>query len=657
MKTSSLRAKNTFTHILPFALFLLLWTNLNAQTEFTTWGNLTGIRVDDQLMEFNTSLVLLNQHGDFRETRKEGQNIDFKRVDDKKIFSYEMNEQLTWADTIQTTGTNETTLGLQVVSKVDTLINGAYFKVELPKEFDRNSQFSVKNTENMVLSDLKAKFGSAAYKAPATGVTIEAPTRKLEIDFNTPTELIIQANDSTEKKISLYIKIAAGQLSANESYKNTFTIKASGDIDTSPAVIKIFPQQEGRKFDGIGGNFRLQNPQMDPQVIDYSIKNLRVAWSRVELPWRLWQPDENVDPIAEARKGNLDLKVKAAMEMAKRLDSLGTPVILAAWFAPDWAIIGERARGVNLDGSRGNSLDQTKKEAIYKSLTSYITYLKEEYGVEARMFSFNESDLGIDVRQTADEHNQLIKELGANFRKNGLNTQFLLGDTADANGWDFTTPASIDPETRPFIGAVSFHSWRGYTDENLIKWRDIANRVGLPLFVGEGSIDAGAWRYPQIFEEPTYALDEIEVYMKILNMAQPLSILQWQLTSDYSMMSGGGLFGNTKDKLHPTQRFFNLKQLGSTPKGLNSIPVTTDKDAITCAAFGDEATGNYAIHMVNKGATRSIKMTGLPQKVTEFTLFLTDIDHSYKKMKTVKVKNGVLEFELQGAGYVSLMSN
>lgn len=85
MKTSSLRAKNTFTHILPFALFLLLWTNLNAQTEFTTWGNLTGIRVDDQLMEFNTSLVLLNQHGDFRETRKEGQNIDFKRVDDKRF--------------------------------------------------------------------------------------------------------------------------------------------------------------------------------------------------------------------------------------------------------------------------------------------------------------------------------------------------------------------------------------------------------------------------------------------------------------------------------------------------------------------------------------------------------------------------------------------
>ena len=86
--------------------------NLNAQSEFTTWGNLTGIRVDDQLMEFSTSLVLLNQKGDFRETRKEGQKIDFKRVGDKKIFSYEMNDHFTWADTIQTAGKNEATLGL-----------------------------------------------------------------------------------------------------------------------------------------------------------------------------------------------------------------------------------------------------------------------------------------------------------------------------------------------------------------------------------------------------------------------------------------------------------------------------------------------------------------------------------------------------------------
>src|SRR5690606_33221291 len=111
----------------------------------------------------------------------------------------------------------------------------------------------------------------------------------------------------------------------------------------------------------------------------------------------------------------------------------------------------------------GNRLDLSKKDQIYASLTSYVKYLKEEYGVETVMFSFNESDLGIDVRQTAEEHNDLIRELGQQFREAGLATEFLLGDTADANGWDFTTPASKDPEAIPYIGGVSFHSWRGYT--------------------------------------------------------------------------------------------------------------------------------------------------------------------------------------------------
>ena len=274
----------------------------------------------------------------------------------------------------------------QVMSKVDTLVNGAYFKVELPEEFDQNTHFSVRNTENLMLADINAKFAGAAYKAPANGVTVEVPTRKLEIAFKTPTELIIQRNDSTEKGISLYIKLAAGNLTANKAYRNTVTVNASGTIDTSPATIKIFPEQEGQKFDGIGGNFRLQNPDADPPVIDYSLEHLRVAWSRVELPWRQWQPNDSIDPIAQAKKGNLDPKVKAAMEMAQRLDRKGIPVILSAWFAPDWAIIGNRTRGVNLDGSRGNALDQTKKEAIYKSLTSYITYLKDVYGVETQLF-------------------------------------------------------------------------------------------------------------------------------------------------------------------------------------------------------------------------------------------------------------------------------
>ncbi|MCY2685545.1 hypothetical protein [Salinimicrobium sp. TH3] len=630
--------------------------NSNAQAEFTTWGNMTGIRVDNQLMKFNSSLAVENQWGDTWRTRKEGQDIEFKREGSKKIFSYGMGD-LQWTKSIETLEDAKAEVEVVFSSPKDTLINGAFFTIDLPEEFGPETTFSFINQGNVGLKDLKSGATKADYKAPAQGMTIQSPSRKLEITFVRPAEVTINREGTPTGNIRVNIALASGEIEANEIYRNSFVITVSGEIDKSPVAIKIYPEQEGKAFDGIGGNFRLQNAATDPQVIDYILENLNVTWGRVEMPWQFWHQNENEDPLEEARNGNLHPKVKAAMEMAQRLHQMDMPVMLAAWFPPDWAIIGERFKGKRPDGSMGNKLDLTKSDKIYKSLVFYIKFLQEEYGVETVMFSFNESDLGIDVQQTDVEHNELIKEMGALLRTEGLQTEFLLGDTADANGWDFTTLASTDPESLPYIGGVSFHSWRGYTEENLLKWRDISNRVGEPLFIGEGSIDAGAWRYPQIFEEPTYALEEIDVYVKMMDIAQPLSILQWQLTADYSVMSGGGIFGNNEDKLYPTQRFFNLKQLSNTPEGLFYIPITVDKEGVRAAALGDKTIGSYAIHMVNKGATRKVRLAGLPKDIKSMNLYITNKDASFMKSKNVKVQNGNAEFELEGASFISLFSN
>ncbi|ULC60801.1 hypothetical protein MBM09_07325 [Flaviramulus sp. BrNp1-15] len=638
-------------------IVLVLFFSINnfAQTEFTTWGNITGIRVDNQLMEFKSYLVVLDTLGEERVTEKEEQKILFKRIDDSKVFSYEM-DSLRWNQSIKTPEKGKAEIAIDFSSKVDTIIKGAYFRLNLPEEFDENTKINFKNSGSLNDKELPEIAKQSPFVLKANSLKIESVKRQLYIELNEETPVLIKPSKITKSGIELTFVLATKNIEANKVYRNNFNITATGDIDTEAVELKVFPEQEGKPFDGIGGNFRLQNPNADPQVIEYCLENLRVAWSRVEMPWRMWHPDLEKNPIEEAKKGNLHPKVKAAMEMAQRLDKKGIPVILAAWHGPDWAIIGKKARGENPDGTRGNPLDLAKKEAIYKSITAYIKYLKDEFGVETVMFSFNEADLGIEIRQTAEEHNQFIKEMGSYLVSQGLDTKFFLGDTADANGWDFTTLASTDPETQPYIGGVSFHSWRGYTDENLLKWRDIANRVNQPLFVGEGSIDAGAWRYPQIFEEPTYALDEIDAYIKILNMSQPITILQWQLTSDYSVMSGGGVFGNTEEALHPTQRFFNLKQLGETPKGLFAIPITTSHDAITCAALGNVSTGDYVIHLVNKGATRMANLTGLPLHVESVEVYVTNIEKSYQKIKTILVKNGELSVEIEGASFISLFA-
>jgi hypothetical protein len=343
------------------------------------------------------------------------------------------------------------------------------------------------------------------------------------------------------------------------------------------------------------------------------------------------------------------------MEMAQRLYKKGIPVILSAWSAPAWAVVGKPKLRPSPDGVWGNPLDSTKTKEIYKSIADYIFYLKEKYGVEISLFSFNESDLGINIRQTAEEHDKLIKELGAYFVSRGLKTKMLLGDNSDATTYQFIYPALNDPETHPYIGAIYFNSRRGWDKETLQKRADAATQLNKPLIVAEGSIDAQAWGYPQIFLEPSYALNEINLYVRLLSICQPESILQWQLTADYSLLAGGGIFGDTS-KLRPTQRFWNIKQLSSTPENLQAVPISGDAKDISVAALGDDQKGIYAIHLVNNGASREITIKGIPKKISQFKIFVTDKNRDMEEEKNVPVENGEARFTLKQASFTSLFS-
>ena len=300
-------------------------------------------------------------------------------------------------------------------------------------------------------------------------------------------------------------------------------------------------------------------------------------------------------------------------------------------------------------------MNPMKMRSIEKSIGSYLIYLKEKYGVEPALFSFNESDLGINVRQTGQEHAELIKQFGAYFASQGITTKMLLGDNSDANSYGFVEPAIDDPDTHQYIGAVSFHSWRGCNNWTLSIWADIAKELNVPLLVAEGSNDAAAWKYPEIFLEPSYALDEIDLYIRIYSICQPSSILQWQLTADYSVLSGGGIY-DTPGPLKPTQRFWNLKQLGLTSKGSFYLPITGDRPNVNYVAFGDRKDGIYSINIVNNGAERKVTLTGLPKTVTSLNIYVTDKDRGMEKEKSVRVNNETAEFTLTPASFTTLVN-
>lgn len=613
-------------------------TKAAAQAEVMAWGNVNGIRVEGQLIKFNATLCTPNTNwSEIRHTAKESHYTDYERAGEVQIITPQL-DSLFFTETVRDIGKGEAEIEIKVESRADSSIGGVFLCMEFPLDEIINP-----NDEKELV------------KTKDTATLIDLEYSKVNVAAEKETQIYFK-KEKSENSYQVFFAIIDGDVKKGQQAENTFKIKVEGEIDREPVTLELEADNPGEKFIGMGGNFRLQNEKTDPPVIDYNLENMRVAYGRVEMPWWFWHVEENKDPIAEAEAGNIHPRVHAAMKMAQRLHNMEMPVSLAAWFAPDWAIVGERLRGTGPDGERGNPLNQNKIQQIYKSIGDYIWYLKKEYGVEAASFSFNESDLGIDVRQTAEEHRMFIRGLGEHLAERGLSTKLYLGDTADANGYEFTYPAKNDQSIHKYMSAVSFHSWRGWSDATLQQWRDISDELNIPVIVGEGSTDAAAWRYNDIFNEATFAMHEINLYLRILAITQAKTILQWQLTSDYSLLKGGGVFGNEEENLQPMQRFWNLKQLAATPPESFHLKIESDSETITAAAFGDISKDLYAIHLVNNGAERSVTVKGIPEEVKELSVYVTDQECGMKQLESVAVKDGMATFTSAAWSFTSLYS-
>jgi len=627
---------------------------VSAQAELAPWGNLTGIRIEGQLMAFESSLCLVRQDWrDILSTGKEKQRPKYERQGDTQVVTTSL-DQLSLMVRVRDSLTGSAIMSMEVQAKEDQEAEGIYECFSLADPLYKNGTIRIDKQKPLPYDN-----PASLIKIPVQAQTlrISSPGHALQLNFEEPVICVFQQEeDKAGRYLRIYISLHTGRLSKGSIVRKSVLIRTSGAIDKAPVLLKMDPGKQGEPFDGFGGNFRLQNSNTDPQVIQYCLDNLRVAWGRVEMPWRFWQPRQEDHPIDSAKTGQLHPAVRKAMEMAQRLSQKGMPIILSAWSAPNWAITGTPRFKPDTNGVWGNPLEASRMKEIYKSIADYITYLKDEYKVEIGYFSFNESDLGINIRLTGQEHAELIKGLGAYFEQRGLKTKMLLGDNSDATTYSFIDAALKDTSTYRYIGAVSFHSWRGWETGTLQKWADAAGQVKHPLIVAEGSIDAQAWGYPAIFEEPVYALEEINLYIRLLAICQPASILQWQLTADYSPLSGGGIFGNQKP-LHPTQRFWNLKQLASTPGGLYHLVASSDKDDVTIAALGDSKNSKYSIHLVNKGAARTATLTGLPDKIRSLHCHITDKDRAMQEVKMIAVSKGTATFYLASGAFTTLSTD
>ncbi len=591
------------------------------QTEVIAWSNITAVRSEGELIDFESSLRVGTPGGQIEASGRARQNgIRYSRSGAVQTTITPMHGGATITQTVEDVDASTVRLGWEAVAE-QTRDGAVYFCMAFGPRYYADAQVS----------------------AAGRRVAVTAPDRSVVLTFNKPVRTLVREENGDKV---LYVTLLP-RMREGAKASLSAEMKVSGTHHHETAAITLDLAHPGREFAGFGGNFRIQNVRKDPEVIDYCLQNMRVAFGRVEFPWAQWDSEQGARPGA-----NPTDHVRRSAEMARRLRQAGMPVIVSAWFPPEWAA----ERTTRSDGTaRAWALKPALQERIYASIASYLTFLKQEYGVEADYFSFNESDLGIDVVHTPEQHRDFIKTFGKYLMDNGFKTKMLLGDNSDATTFNFIVPTLEDPEALRYVGAVSFHSWRGCDDATLRRWAGAAQRIGVPLIVAEGSTDAAAHQYPGIFKESTFALYEINLYTRILAICQPLSILQWQLTSDYSPLWGDGIYGS-EGPLRPTQRFWNLRQLSLTPADAFAVPVVSDKRDVNAAAFVDIARGEGAVHLVNNAASCPAVVTGLPAGATRAVVLITNAA-SNSVAQCLPVRGGRVEVDLPAESFVSIFVN
>lgn len=663
-----------------FILFTFCLSKITGQPISTPWGNIDGILVEGEKFEIETSIRSVRPDWkSYVKTEKynwEGTQI-FEKKNDKYIVSHFLQGlPLEFTNKMYGDKHGNAKIEMDIKAKGNVAQAGTYFCCEfLSNDFSKGTITLYKNKKLVKSSKLHelTKKNNVLLLANADKVVLQSEKRNYEIiakksfnillrqDFIDPPKYIndpvpnqkIIEEDPVQKNadFQLYFELVQGEMKKGESCSEIFEIKATGVVNKEIATISINTENPGRSFQGIGGNFRLQFPKNDPEVIKYCLDSLNVNWARVPFYWNEWHSNENDSPYEKVKKGMLNERFYKQMELTKKLACQGAKIVISIWSPPEWAI------DKTITVPKGVVLDNDKIVKISKSIASYLLYLKKEYGVEAELFSFNEPDYGVEVRQSPENHYSQNKQIGLYFNKVGLKTKILIADTGSGTkkARDILSEILKDKELHKYAGAISFHTYHGGTNADLKEWGKIANDLNLPIMIAEGGMNSAAHRFEMVFLEPWFQLEEIDTYIRFCNLCQPITILEWQLTSDYSVLTGKGLY-NDDGPLRPTQRFWNLKQLGLTPFDAFSLPTISSSNTISSAAFGDIKNDKYAIHLVNNGATRKISIEGLPKNIKKLNVYITDASSGMKKQADVKVIDGVAKIEASALSFITMIN-
>lgn len=397
--------------------------------------------------------------------------------------------------------------------------------------------------------------------------------------------------DRDGRSYRVRIRLHEGDWRAEDKIPFSMRVSIQGHATARDAQINILPAQERYRFHGFGGNYCWAT---ENAVTEFTLKELKLAWSRHELKAIPWDKERDAPGAM----------LEADFERIERIHKRGVPWIISLWRVPERFYTDPNQQPPR---AFGRKIAPDRWAEFLDLVGSYLVHLKQHHGAEPDLFSFNEPDLGVDIGFSAEAHREMTKRIGAHLQKLGLKTKMLLGDTANPRDTHrYVLPTAADPEAMRYVGAVSFHSWNNGSPEQYAAWGDVAEWLNVPLLISEAGLDPGAYRN-RTFDSYAYGLRELEQLQNLLRYARPQSSLYWQFTQDY------GLARLRADgSVEPTGRFWLMKHFTNlTPHGSVGVDSSSDRDDVLVSAF--KRNDELVLHIANLGPAREATLAGLPR--------------------------------------------
>lgn len=372
-----------------------------------------------------------------------------------------------------------------------------------------------------------------------------------------------------------------------------------------PAKIVVDPSVVGQTIREVGGGnfihrFGGVTRPLDP-VSTMNLEMLQMDVIRVRMDLDEWEPvNDDDDPMQFSwdafRHGVYN---RATFGLMQELSTRGVTLVASSWAVPDWLV-------ENPEADRQQRIKEGLEPEAIEMIAAWLLTARDEYGVEVAYVSFNEADYGVNVRLTPEEYGAIVAEAGPRFAELGLETRWLLADSANLGGCHlYARKIWGQSDARLYLGPLACHSWDGLRVpvQSLERLGAYAEELDRELWITEGGWDSQLWQRSKEFPTWTNALRLATSYSRVLKSARATTFLYWQMSGrDYSTNDGQNAYPSLEILAQYARAF---------PPG--SQVVGTSPDLLTLYSVAVQSPEHFSLHLVNtERRMLPLQIEGLP---------------------------------------------